>query len=620
MDNTRRKRIIWKAAVIGTVFFIAGLFVIFLWDVFIPFLRLEIAHDAEGARELLLSKGVAGFVTVPLVEALQMVVIFIPAEFIQLSSGMAYPFWLTLILCDTGVMLGCSIIYFLVNVLRFDGSVLRKQDRILHYESLASKRKSAVLFMYLLFIMPVIPFGAICYYGSGKKVPYLRYLFTCATGVIPSIATSILMGTAIREFITNSIPLWLLLLVIVAAAAILFLLLAIVIYRNFFKVEDGSPNPALLSLCSKFLIRIMSFKTKYVINGAEKVRGLSGPFIYLANHHSWRDMAAVYSIDPSREVVCLVNEYYMRLPVVGKIIKKAGNIGKKLFYGDTSVVKMLRALRAGYPLMIFPEARLSTDGGPSPIDGKIAKFCQKMRVPVVLVEIRNNYFIAPKWRRGTLRGTCEVNVKRVISPDETGSMDEDALASAIREGLAYNEFAGERQIYKSRRKAEGLDGILYLCPHCGGLYTNTSARNTMRCSACGREYTVGMDYRFEGNGYSSIYEYYGAIKEIERKTLDSVCLDIPVNVRIFKDGVRKPSGESGVFHMDRSRITYTRDSGELIIDLPVSAIEGIPYSVGEEFEFYYMNDLYYFYPSEAPRGTCTRVALLFEMMKEDVRG
>ena len=53
---------------------------------------------------------------------------------------------------------------------------------------------------------------------------------------------------------------------------------------------------------------------------------------------------------------------------------------------------------------------------------------------------------------------------------------------------------------------------------------------------------------------------------------------------------------------------------------PVSAIEGIPYSVGEEFEFYYMNDLYYFYPSEAPRGTCTRVALLFEMMKEDVRG
>ena len=47
-----------------------------------------------------MERGFIGFLTVTLIEALQMVVIFIPAEFIQLTSGMSYPWWLAMILCD----------------------------------------------------------------------------------------------------------------------------------------------------------------------------------------------------------------------------------------------------------------------------------------------------------------------------------------------------------------------------------------------------------------------------------------------------------------------------------------------------------------------------------------
>ncbi|MBO4216902.1 MAG: VTT domain-containing protein [Clostridia bacterium] len=615
MEKAKRKSIIEKAVILGIAVLVVGLLIFFLSDVFIPFIKLQLARDIDGAKELLVSKGFAGYVTVPVVEALQMVVIFIPAEFIQLTSGMAYPWWLTLILCDIGVMIGCSMIYFLVNVLSFKGDIFNKQDRIERYEHMA-KSKSTVIFMYLLFIMPIIPFGAICYYGSGKKVPYPRFLLTCATGVIPSISTSILMGTAVKEFIANAIPVWALVLIIIAAAAILFVLLAFVLYKYFFKTEKGMPNPWLLSVMAKIVLKLLSFKTRYRVINGDAVKKLDGSFIYVANHHSWRDMAAIYRIDRTKTVVGVINEFYFRIPVIGKLLKKAGNIGKKMFYPDIQCVKqMFKTVRCGYPIMIFPEARLSTDGGPSEIDGKISALCIKMGVPIVLVEIRNNYFIAPKWRPSTLRGRCDVEIKRIITQDELKAMDADSLTGVIRENLSYNEFHGEREIYRSKRKAEGLSGILYLCPHCGGMYTNVSYKNTLRCTACGKEYRIADDYRFEGDGIRDIYEYYGKIKEAEKKDLASVCLDIPVDVEVYRQNEKKVGTEKGVFHLDKDRVYFRSEITDLYFEYSTDILEGIAYSVNKEFEIYYQNDLYYFYPSEDDRAICTRVALLFELLK-----
>ena len=615
MEKAKRKSVIEKVIILGTALVVIGLLVFFLSDVFIPFIKLEIARDIDGAKELLISKGIAGYITVPIVEALQMVVIFIPAEFIQLTSGMAYPWWLTLILCDIGVMLGCSIIYFLVNVLSFKGDIFNKQDRIERYEHMA-KSKSTVIFMYLLFIMPIIPFGAICYYGSGKRVPYPRFLLTCATGVVPSISTSILMGTAVKEFIANSIPVWALVLIIIAAAAILFVLLAFVLHKYFFKTEKDMPNPWLISLMTKIVLKIMALKTRYSIINGDEVKKLDGSFIYLANHHSWRDMAAIYKIDPSRPVVGVINEFYFRIPVIGKQLKKAGNIGKKMFYPDIQCVKkMFKTVRAGYPMMLFPEARLSTDGGPSEIDGKISGLCIKMGVPIVLVEIRNNYFIAPKWRSKTLRGRCDVEIKRIVKPDELKAMDADALTEIIRENLSYNEFHGERQIYKSKRKAEGLSGILYLCPHCGGIYTNVSYRNTLKCTACGKEYHIADDYRFEEDDIKDICEYYGRIKEIEKKNLSEIRFDIPVDVEIYRHNEKTVDREKGVFHFDNEKVFFRSEITDLFFEYSTDILEGIAYSVNKEFEMYYQNDLYYFYPSKDDRAICTRVALLYELLK-----
>ena len=468
--------------------------------------------------------------------------------------------------------------------------------------------------MYLLFIMPIIPFGAICYYGSGKKMPFRRYLFTCATGVLPSIATSILMGAATKKFIAEAIPPWLLVLIIIFAAAILFTLIVIVLKKYFLK--DGSIAQFLLETFKKAGAKLLSLKVKFRTVGGDAVRALKGPYVYLSEHHSWLDAASLYMIDPNNGMVGVINEHIFRTPILGTLMRKSGQIPKKLFYPDFVCVKnILRTIKNGRPVAIFPEARLSTDGGPSYINDNIAGLVQKLRVPVVLVEIRNNYFLAPKWRKGTLRGVSEAKIQRILQPEDLEKMSREELADIIRKDLSYNEFKHRISDFYSPKKAKGLENILYMCPHCRTLYSNRSRGNVMTCKHCGKQYHIGCDYHFLDEDIPTIYEYYQKIRAIEKETLSEISLDIPVDVKIFKDQERKVRKENGVFHLDAEKVWFKSSVSDLYFEYTVEQLEGIAYSPNEEFELYYQNDLYYFYPPKGERTVCTRVALLFEMLK-----
>ena len=61
-----------RIIILASLITVLVLFSFFLKDILVPFLRLELDNDIEGARQLLVSRGVLGFMTVTLVEALQM--------------------------------------------------------------------------------------------------------------------------------------------------------------------------------------------------------------------------------------------------------------------------------------------------------------------------------------------------------------------------------------------------------------------------------------------------------------------------------------------------------------------------------------------------------------------
>ena len=54
---------------------------------------------------------------------------------------------------------------------------------------------------------------------------------------------------------------------------------------------------------------------------------------------------------------------------------------------------------------------------------------------------------------------------------------------------------------------------------------------------------------------------------------------------------------------------------DINFEYKVKEVEGLPYSVNEEFEMYHNKDLYYFYPKEN-RKLCTRINLIYGLLKE----
>ena len=618
--KTKKQRIIERIVILSVALIVLALLVFFLKDIFFPFIKLEIHKDVDGAKELLRSKGWLGFITVSLVEALQMVVIFIPAEFIQLSSGMSYPWWLAIILCDCGVVLGSSIIYFLVNLFKFDGDIFNKGSKISKYEK-QSKVNNAIVLTYVLFIMPIIPFGAICYWLSNKKIPYWKYVLVCATGVIPSICTSIFMGAAVKLFIAESLPIWALILAIIGAAAVLFTLLAFVLHKFFFKQSDGTPDSIFYQWSMGAGYKILKHKNRFRPIGKEKLEGLDRACLYLANHHSFLDPFALMSFDPDNHYAFVMNRYYLSLPIYGNFIKRSGFIPKRMFTNDFEcTMNILRTFKAGYPVSIFPEGRLSTDGGPSHVPESIAKLVKLIKKPVVLVRISNAYFAKPKWRSFRLRQPVDVEVKEVLTPEVIASLSTEEILEKIESVICFNEFENTNVSYKSKKLAKGLENILYMCPHCKTMYSNITKGNTITCPHCGKTYHIKNNYQFEEEDIKNPFEYYKLIKKYELENLDSTSFDIEVETKIFSNDMKKTTKDKGVFHIDSKTLSYKSSLTDLYFEYETPEIEGLAYSVNKEFETYYNGQLYYFYPTKDDPKICTRVALFQELVRERAYG
>ena len=616
--NKPNSHVLEKVIILSLALIVAGLLFYFFKDVFIPFIRLEIAQDLDGAKAFLIEKGFLGCVTVTLIEALQMVVIFIPAEFIQLSSGMSYPWWLALILCDLGVIFGSSVIFFLVRVFKFNGNVFGKRTKLEKYDKKrAQTEKNVMILMYFLFFMPIIPFGAICYYAANKKIRYHKYVFTCATGVIPSIFTSIIMGTAVKEFITNALPIWLLILIIILAAAILFAFIYFILKKFYFKEFDGTPDSPFYSLAFK-LVKLYLFgkcRIKVDEKSAKAVGELDGAYLMLVNHGSDFDFYYATRLAPEKRFAIVMNRHIFNNKKINKYAKKMGVIPKKIFSPDVETIKsIMKATAHGYPVLMMPEGRLSTAGYTNPISPVIAKLVKKLRVPVVLVNVENAYLVKPKWRKKYMKSDVFVSVSKILTVDDIDAADENALFSTISSALFVDNFEKTPPLFRQKGKAKGLENVLYACPRCGTLYSTYSENDSLHCSACKTEYPIDERYLFRADDYKNIRDYYHALENMEEKTLDDVNLSFRVNVKIFHKNDNEFDSAAGIFTFCREKMTFTGDDGGESFEILTRDLEGIAYSAGEEFEFYRNDRLYYFYPENNGK-LCARIALLFDLIK-----
>ncbi|MGH7265294.1 MAG: lysophospholipid acyltransferase family protein [Candidatus Rokuibacteriota bacterium] len=166
-----------------------------------------------------------------------------------------------------------------------------------------------------------------------------------------------------------------------------------------------------------------------------------GPVVLTPNHVSYMDPVLI-SIPIRRPLRYMTLEPFFRVRGLGPLIRWAGAFPVRVDEADGHAVRTaVRLLRAGEPLVIFPEGGRSRDGRPVDFRPGAFRLALGADVPIVPVTIAGAFEAWPPHRRlprpGRIRITYHPPLTRKDLPADA---DRKALprlmAAAVRERIA----------------------------------------------------------------------------------------------------------------------------------------------------------------------------------------
>lgn len=577
------------------------------------------------------SLGWRGMVVFGVLSMLQVVVAFLPAEPVQVLSGISYGLWVGVGICTVGVIIGNTIIYVLYRVFGDRLSNYFKKNIEVDFDIL-SNSKRITLMIFILYFLPAIPYGLICFFAASLNNKYFKYIVVTTLGSIPSI----FIGVGLGHLATNVS--WIIsLIVLVVLIAVL-----IVLYCNrakvfakaneFVKKQFNYSSKTKVTKPSALLHAIIFCGLKVWLKSRVKckikrnVKKLETPAIVLCNHGSFIDfMYFSMLLRKDKPHVVSTRQYFYERRL-GKLLKKLGCIPKSMFTADMENVKnCLQVIKDNGVLVICPEARLSTAGQFEDVQPGTMGFLRKMGANATLYTIKfgGDYLAMPKWaRHGDKRyirkgSVVEAELSVLYEKGESAKVSLEEFEAKVMSVLDYNDFDWLREHpemhYPQGNLAEGLDNILYRCPKCNKEFTLTSSGNTIRCDNCG--YIDTMDDRYEftspNRAFANHQEWYNWQMSVLKQQIESnpnfeLRDEVELRHPSIDGATQLRTVGRGTCVFNREGLTYTgTDDGKQIVKFfPMSTIYRLLFGAGEDFEIYEGENFWYFIPDD--KRTCVK--------------
>ena len=228
---------------------------------------------------------------------------------------------------------------------------------------------------------------------------------------------------------------------------------------------------------------------------------LEGGYIVLPNHTSGGDQFFVAFSFLKKHMYYVASEHAFRKKLLGAIMRYAtGPISRvKGTVAASTVLSILRYLRQGVPICIFPEGNRTWNGRSLPLHPTTAKLLRSANVPVMTYRIEGGYLSDPRWSHTTRRGKLRGGVVHVYQPEELKKMSLAEINERISADLWVDTDESQRREhipYRGKKLAEGLEEALFLCPRCGAVATLRGKGNMFSCS-CGLRAEYEVDGFFD---------------------------------------------------------------------------------------------------------------------------
>ena len=228
----------------------------------------------------------------------------------------------------------------------------------------------------------------------------------------------------------------------------------------------------------------------------EGTRDLKPPFMILCNHNAFMDFKVLTkAIFPRRANYVVAIDGF-----IGRewLLRNVGCICKRKFTSDVKLVRQLsRVIQNGDVAVIYPEARYSLCGTTAVLPEALGKLCKMLKVPVATFICHGHHVNSPFWnlRPRGIKPT-EAEFKLLFTPEQLAEMPVDEVNDRLVAAFQYDDFAWLREKglqMHFKKRSEGLEKVLYQCPHCGTEYEMASEGNDLICKHCGKRWTMAPD-------------------------------------------------------------------------------------------------------------------------------
>ncbi len=358
-----------------------------------------------------------------------------------------------------------------------------------------------------------------------------------------------------------------------------------------------------IAQAASFLVSKLIFRCRVLRN---EIKGKKGPFVVIANHGAALDFVNLICATGRPMTFVISNAFYSTLPIKG-FLDRMGVIPKQQFQtapGDLKKIK--NALNHGQPVVIYPAGLMCEDGLSTPIPPATYKFLKWLGVDVYAARSRGSYFVMPKWATGLRPGKTTMDIYRLFSQEELAEATLAEIRKRTDAALLFDAYREQEDLlaeYKNAKKLEGLQNVLYLCPHCGTEFSLTAQGDTLRCCACGFSHT--------GDRYGFLHNTGPVGRELRYVSDWSQLIFSSIHSQLASGALTQLSAETDFYMIDKEKNRFVpAGTGTVCLDSQGFCLEGVlygqpfqlavstlglptlPFSPGKYFEVQHGRDIY----------------------------
>ncbi len=314
-------------------------------------------------------------------------------------------------------------------------------------------------------------------------------------------------------------------------------------------------KPRKPNLFWRTLIRVLCFfgmmgsGFRYETEGMEKI-GKKEPCLILMNHTCFLDMEVAYRILYPRALnIVSSNDGFIGMGgFMAWLMRTIGCVPTQKYVSDLRLVQdmqyCLKKLKTS--VLMYPEAGYSFDGTATTLPRRMGILLKKLDVPVVMIETFGLYSRNPLYNELQIRKNSKVSAKmRVLcTQEQVREMSVAELSDGVENAFSFDHFAWQKEnglVIDQSFRADGLERILYKCPHCGAEGHMKGEGIHLTCHNCGKIWELlpnGQMQALEGETeIPHIPDWYRWEREQVRKQIEAgtYCMETDVDIAMQVD-------------------------------------------------------------------------------------